>query len=191
MAPSSKKEAHAMQKRNTKFHPIPPHSQDNTMSTEEQKPFLDSPSTTNKSIDEYDFHHTTPAKSRNGLLIISAITNATLLTICLLLSLTLLSLSHSNSLNTSTRGEIADPYSPANNIITHEYRSMIPNNTRFTGHPGAEWERAMGELMDGTLLRLTPAELQQFGSDSIPLADGGYAAGLGVAHSLHCVLNAD
>lgn len=30
-------------------------------------------------------------------------------------------------------------------------------------------------------------ELQQHGFDSVPLKDGGYAAGLGIAHNLHCV----
>lgn len=40
----------------------------------------------------------------------------------------------------------------------------------------------------GTLIRVSQDELVKHGSDSIPLKDGGYAAGLGVAHSLHCVV---
>ncbi|KAF3026648.1 hypothetical protein E8E14_014516 [Neopestalotiopsis sp. 37M] len=39
----------------------------------------------------------------------------------------------------------------------------------------------------GTLLRISDEELKLYGNDSIPLKDGGYAAGLGVAHNLHCV----
>lgn len=45
----------------------------------------------------------------------------------------------------------------------------------------------MHDLMAGTLLRISEDELDQHGFDSIPLKDGGYAAGLGVAHNLHCV----
>lgn len=100
---------------------------------------------------------------------------------------------------------------PANEIIEYEYRSMVSNDTRFTGHPGPEWEENMHKLMEGesppppfssqcikctavpkheigTLLRVSEDELKLFGSDSIPLKDGGYAAGLGVAHNLHCVV---
>jgi hypothetical protein len=42
---------------------------------------------------------------------------------------------------------------PANDIIEYEYRSMIPNDTRFTGQPGPEWEQSMDELMEGKLSR--------------------------------------
>ncbi|GAW23043.1 hypothetical protein ANO14919_125910 [Xylariales sp. No.14919] len=83
--------------------------------------------------------------------------------------------------------EIAEPYSPANSIIEYEYREVIGNDTRFTGRPGPEWEKSIHELMQGTLIRISDEELNLYGSNSIPFKDGGYAAGLGVAHNLHCV----
>ncbi|GAB1318516.1 hypothetical protein MFIFM68171_08726 [Madurella fahalii] len=46
---------------------------------------------------------------------------------------------------------------------------------------------SMHELMAGTLIRVSNEELKLTGSDSIPLKSGGYAAGLGVGHNLHCV----
>jgi hypothetical protein len=78
------------------------------------------------------------------------------------------------------------------------------------GHPGPEWEKSMHELMAGepalspampnrpgtrfltsdlgTLIRISEEELRLTGSESIPLKSGGYAAGLGVGHNLHCVV---
>lgn len=47
----------------------------------------------------------------------------------------------------------------------------------------------MHDLMAGTLIRISDEELRLAGSDSIPLKDGGYAAGLGVGHNLHCVVS--
>lgn len=35
---------------------------------------------------------------------------------------------------------------------------------------------------------MSEEELDKHASTSVPLRDGGYAAGLGVAHSLHCVV---
>jgi hypothetical protein len=31
---------------------------------------------------------------------------------------------------------------------------MIPNDTRFTGHPGPGWEQSMRELMEGKLAHI-------------------------------------
>ncbi|KAI1120824.1 hypothetical protein F5Y10DRAFT_116308 [Nemania abortiva] len=42
-------------------------------------------------------------------------------------------------------------------------------------------------LLEGTLIRISDDELALSGSESIPLIDGGYAAGLGVGHNLHCI----
>ncbi|KAK1144408.1 hypothetical protein N8T08_005561 [Aspergillus melleus] len=64
---------------------------------------------------------------------------------------------------------------------------MMKNDTRFRGNPGPEWRQSMSELMSGTLFRISEEELAQSGGDSIPLMEGGYAAGLGVSHGLHCV----
>lgn len=65
---------------------------------------------------------------------------------------------------------------------------MVGNDTRFTGHPSQVWEDSMHGLMKGTLFRVSQEELDLHGSDSIALKDGGFAAGLGVAHNLHCVV---
>ncbi|KAJ9200322.1 hypothetical protein DTO164E3_3029 [Paecilomyces variotii] len=155
------------------------------MSTEEQRPFLDGASE-DQSLK--GSHLARSERNRNRVIAVSLFFNAVLLVVCVLLSVTVLSLSSFNIQNASRR-QVADPYSPANDIIEYEYRAMIPNDTRFTGPPGPEWEQSMHELMEGTLLRISDDELKQSGSDSIPLKDGGYAAGLGVAHSLHCVKN--
>ncbi|KAK4175468.1 hypothetical protein QBC36DRAFT_189817, partial [Triangularia setosa] len=77
----------------------------------------------------------------------------------------------------------------ANAVVEFEYRSVIRNDSRFIGRPTPEWQKTMHHLMAGTLIRISNEELQLAGTDSIPLEDGGYAAGLGVAHNLHCVKN--
>ncbi|KAK2606534.1 hypothetical protein N8I77_005276 [Diaporthe amygdali] len=84
------------------------------------------------------------------------------------------------------QSQIADTYSPANDAIEYEYRQIF-NDSRFLGPPRPEWDDLMESIMSGTLIRISEDELMMHGSDSIPLKDGGYAAGLGVAHSLHCV----
>jgi len=147
------------------------------MSTEESRPFLEA-------VGEDE----NVKKSRKSwMLIVSVVSNMGLLLACLFLSITVLSLSNSKTTNTASQRQITEPYSPANDIIEYEYRPIIANDTRFTGHPGPEWEQSMHGLMEGTLIRISKDELYSYGSDSIPLEDGGYAAGLGVAHNLHCV----
>ncbi|KAI2605279.1 uncharacterized protein GGS25DRAFT_504504 [Hypoxylon fragiforme] len=64
---------------------------------------------------------------------------------------------------------------------------MITNDTRFTGYPGPEWENSMHRLLTGTLIRISDDELKLLNTESIPFEGGGYAAGLGVAHNLHCI----
>ncbi|PLB46208.1 hypothetical protein P170DRAFT_467317 [Aspergillus steynii IBT 23096] len=154
------------------------------MLTEEQKPFLDR---TNEDESVRGSHVPCSYKTRNRVLVISVISNAVLLPICLLLSAILLSISRLNTHSDRYHGEVEEPYSPANEIIEYEYRSMMKNDTRFRGHPGPEWKQYFSELMSGTLFRISDEELALSGSDSIPLEGDGYAAGLGVAHSLHCV----
>lgn len=46
------------------------------------------------------------------------------------------------------KGLISFP-APANGIIEYELRTMIPNDTRYTGPPGLGWEQSMSELMSG------------------------------------------
>lgn len=84
---------------------------------------------------------------------------------------------------------------------------MTFNDTQFTGYPDPIWEKSMQELLagectpkaafsifthnltvPGTLFRISEAELKRHGSDAIPLKGGGFAAGLGISHHLHCVV---
>ncbi|KAI1178231.1 hypothetical protein F4777DRAFT_576288 [Nemania sp. FL0916] len=116
---------------------------------------------------------------------------ATFASICLLqagiITFVLISTAPSAGVAGAQLGEIAEPYSPANSIVEYEYREVRGNDTHFTGRPGPEWEKSIHELMKGTLIRVSDEELKLYGSASIPFRDGGYAAGLGVAHNLHCV----
>lgn len=122
------------------------------------------------------------------LLKASLVANFLLLAICVLLSIaTVFLASPGDSQQITDNGHLLEPYSPANDFIDYEYRRMIFNDTRFTGHPGPVWENSIHELMIGTLIRISEDELKLLNADSIPLKDGGYAAGLGVAHNLHCV----
>lgn len=76
---------------------------------------------------------------------------------------------------------------PANDAIEYELTGpMTINDTIMVGHPTPAWEKAMHGLLEGTLLRITQQELDRLEEDSIALKDGGYAAGLGVAHNVHC-----
>ncbi|KAI0198219.1 hypothetical protein F4808DRAFT_436904 [Astrocystis sublimbata] len=154
------------------------------MSKMNRQPLLDE-ETDNVNLCESDpAHPTRPDRFCNAALI----TNAILLTICLLLGFTVLLLpSSSKKQQEGLRGSISDPYSPENTIVEYEYRQMIGNDTRFTGHPGPEWEKSMHDVMTGTLIRISDDERKLLNSNSIPLKDGGYAAGLGVAHNLHCI----
>lgn len=43
--------------------------------------------------------------------------------------------------------------------------------------------------MLGTLIRISDDELKLLNTESIPFEGGGYAAGLGVAHNLHCIVS--
>ncbi|KAK4504787.1 hypothetical protein PRZ48_002749 [Zasmidium cellare] len=131
----------------------------------------------------HDEHGSTSKRRRFPLTATLVATNIALLIACVFLATRLSSISNGDASNSSIR----DPYSPANSIIEYEQRKMIFNDTRFTGYPSDKWEVFMHELLEGTLLRVSDSELQHQGFDSIPLEDGGYAAGLGVAHNLHCV----
>ncbi|KAI1455165.1 hypothetical protein F4805DRAFT_437052 [Annulohypoxylon moriforme] len=159
-----------------------------TMSLEENTPFLGIVSK-NERTENSDLSALT--KSRRQILRLSLVANAVLSVLCALLSGRLIQISAfgSNRANGQniTHEDIAEPYSPANTIIRYEHRSMVANDTRFTGYPGARWEQSMHELLEGTLIRVSDDELKLHGSESIALKDGGYAAGLGVAHNLHCV----
>lgn len=98
---------------------------------------------------------------------VSLAANVLLLLTCSLLALAVVFQSTSKSLQHDVPfGNTIEPYcesrhlviadnvyqqfsAPANSIIEYEYRRMIGNDTRFTGHPGATWEASMHSLMSG------------------------------------------
>ena len=133
------------------------------MFDEEKEPFIEN------SRNE-DSRSCLSPKLWNRTLIFSLTANAVLLALCVFLSGALLSLSTSNltwrDVSRKDLDEISEPYcitrlfqqvcqraneisAPANNIIEYEYRSLIPNDTRFTGHPGTEWEHSIHDIMAG------------------------------------------
>ncbi|KAI2637707.1 hypothetical protein GGS26DRAFT_424480 [Hypomontagnella submonticulosa] len=154
------------------------------MSVEEDIPFLER---VGQNEDLKDSPWAVPDKSRRRVLRFSLILNAVLSVLCILLSGRLIQISSQAGKQNIGDKQTAEPYSPANAIIEYEHRSMVANDTRFTGYPGAKWEQSMHELLAGTLIRISEDELRRHGSESIALKDGGYAAGLGVGHDLHCV----
>lgn len=70
------------------------------------------------------------------------------------------------AINVWIDGRLADPYS-----FTYSQSTQLLTTS-----------------IQGTLLRISEEELKLYGSKSIALKGGGYAAGLGVAHNLHCIV---
>ncbi|KAI0189058.1 hypothetical protein F4808DRAFT_466020 [Astrocystis sublimbata] len=127
------------------------------MSNEEQKPFLDesqdeSQNTLQSSIVRENF---AKQQSRfwSPIQKLSVIANLLLLVMCIFLTATIAvkSAGGGSSATRHSNDKISEPYSPAASFIEYEYRPIIPNDTRFTGHPGPEWEHSMHELMTGKL----------------------------------------
>jgi len=59
------------------------------------------------------------------------------------------------------------------------------------GEPRPELDKAWTDLLAGTMIRYSEEELQLAGNaTSIRHKEGGYVGGLGVSHSLHCVVRA-
>ncbi|KAI1809102.1 hypothetical protein GGS20DRAFT_369052 [Poronia punctata] len=165
------------------------------MSEQEQAPFLgDCPDNSDNSLQDH-ITSCSSTKSVNNIWSpaqrLSVAANMLLLITCVILTAIIaqypVGLCQTNVQNTANDDEIPELYSPAADAIEYQYRAIIPNDTRFTGHPGPEWEQSIHGLMEATLIRISEEELKQSNSDSIPLKDGGYAAGLGIGHNLHCV----
>lgn len=65
-----------------------------------------------------------------------------------------------------------------------------PDTPKFVGQPRAEMDKAWHDLLDGTMIRFSEEELSLAGnSTSIRHKDGGYVGGLGISHSLHCIVS--
>lgn len=60
---------------------------------------------------------------------------------------------------------------------------------KFMGEPRPELDEAWHELLAGTMMRFSDEEMLLAGNaTSIRHKDGGFVGGLGVSHSLHCVV---
>ena len=65
-----------------------------------------------------------------------------------------------------------------------------PDTPKFVGSPSDEMDHAWHKLLSGTAIRFSEEELRLANNaSSIRLQDGGYVAGLGISHSLHCVVS--
>lgn len=65
-----------------------------------------------------------------------------------------------------------------------------PDTPKFMGEPRPEMDEAWHDLLDATLIRYTEDELLQANNaTSVRHVDGGYVGGLGISHSLHCLVS--
>ena len=63
-------------------------------------------------------------------------------------------------------------------------------NNPFTGPPRPELDAAWHDLFEDVRIRVTRADLDFYGVDSVRLRDGsGFVAELGVWHELHCLVS--
>lgn len=84
--------------------------------------------------------------------------------------------------------EVILPYSPAPVNYVNKWLKGDPDTPKFVGNPSTEMDQAWHDLLSGTAIRFSEQELiMANNATSIRLQDGGYVAGLGISHSLHCV----
>ncbi|KAI1437623.1 hypothetical protein GGR50DRAFT_50158 [Xylaria sp. CBS 124048] len=80
------------------------------------------------------------------------------------------------------------PYSPAPVKYVNKWLVGDIDTPKFLGQPRPEMDDAWHQLLSSTAIRLSAEELQLANNaTSIEHQDGGYVAGLGVSHALHCV----
>ena len=64
-----------------------------------------------------------------------------------------------------------------------------PEMAKFMGPPRPELDQAWHDLLDATLIRYSEDELMRAdNATSVRHKDGGFVGGLGVSHSLHCLV---
>lgn len=79
---------------------------------------------------------------------------------------------------------------PAPVTYVNKWLKGDPDTPKFLGNPSTEMDQAWHELLSGTAIRFSEEELiLANNATSIRLQDGGYVAGLGISHSLHCVVS--
>lgn len=113
------------------------------------------------------------------------------------------------STQTNTRPRLIELSAPANDYVKFENRFLDadPNMSKFLGKPRPEQDQAWHELLEGmcssmyplelelkhyagTFIRITGDELHQAdNTTSVRHKKGGYVAGLGVSHALHCLVS--
>lgn len=78
---------------------------------------------------------------------------------------------------------------PAPVTYVNKWLKGDKDTPKFLGEPSAEMDQAWHELLSATAIQLSEEELAlSNNATSIRLQDGGYVGGLGISHSLHCVV---
>lgn len=87
--------------------------------------------------------------------------------------------------------QYVDPdLAPAPVTYVNKWLKGDPDTPKFLGNPSVEMDQAWHELLSATAIRFSEEELiLANNATSIRLQDGGYVAGLGISHSLHCVVS--
>jgi len=73
----------------------------------------------------------------------------------------------------------------------NRYMTSDPDTPKFMGKARPELDEAWHNLLEGTMIRFTAEELKLANNaSSVAYMDGGYVGGLGISHSLHCLVGA-
>lgn len=60
----------------------------------------------------------------------------------------------------------------------------------FMGYPRPELDKAWHDLLNGTAIRISEEEVELINATNVVrLKEGGYIGGLGMMHSLHCLVS--
>ncbi len=79
---------------------------------------------------------------------------------------------------------------PAPVTYVNKWLKGDPDTPKFMGQPRPEMDEAWHDLLSATAIRLSEEELALANNaTSIRHIDGGYVGGLGISHSLHCVVS--
>lgn len=94
--------------------------------------------------------------------------------------------------HTQTQPGPATFFSPAYSKVKYVYKRLMYDETspKFMGKPRPEMDEAWHELLSGTLMRFSTSEMalaDAITNNTLTHKDGGYVAGLGVSHNLHCI----
>lgn len=78
---------------------------------------------------------------------------------------------------------------PAPLKFVNRYLTSDPDTPKFMGEPRPEMDQAWHELLEATMIRFSDEELiLSNNATSVKHKDGGYVGGLGISHSLHCLV---